>query len=158
MNEKQCCKPYYPPMNNQNDNLAYALYYQTGMLVNGAPFDGVTLAEVEAETRGSFFSDGSTFQILKPGVYLATYMIHIPAAATVDTTFALQVNRQNADSTVRTVTKTAVDTPVTVTAQTIIEADTPVALRLSSSNLVSAAGIADETVASLSIVQLAACN
>ncbi len=157
MNEKQCCKPYYPPV-NQNDSLTYALYYQTGMLVNGAPFDGVTLSEVGAESRGSYFTDGSTFQILKPGVYLATYVIHIPAAAAVDTTFALQVNRQNADSTVRTVTKTAVDTPVSVTAQTIIEADSPVALRLSSSSPIAVAGVDDETVASLSIVQLVACN
>ncbi len=156
MNEKQCCKPYYPPM-SQNDQMAYALYYQTGLLVNGAPFDGVTLSEIDAETRGAFFSDGNTFQILRAGVYLATYMIHIPAAATVDTTFALQVNRQNADSTVRIVTKTAIDTPVTVTAQTIIEADSPVALRLSSSNPIAVTGTADETVASLSIVQLVSC-
>ncbi len=156
MNEKSCCKPCCPPP-HQPEPMAYALYYQTNLLSNSAPFDGIDLPEIAAESNGDFYSDGSTFQILKPGVYLVTYIIHIPAAVAVNTTFALQVNRQNVASTVRTVAKTATDTPHSVTAQAILEASAPIALRLSSSSLITITGAATETVASLSITQLAKC-
>lgn len=156
MNEKSCCKPCCPPP-RQPEPMAYALYYQTNRLSNSAPFDGIDLPEIAAESNGDFYSDGSTFQILKPGVYLVTYIIHIPAAVAVNTTFALQVNRQNVASTVRAVAKTATDTPHSVTAQAILEANAPIALRLSSSSLITITGAATETVASLSITQLAKC-
>ena len=158
MKEKSCCKPCCPPPHqSERELMAYALYYQTNLLSNSAPFDGVALPEVAAQSNGDFYSDGSTFQILKPGVYLVTYVINIPAAVAVNTTFALQVNRQNMASTVRAVAKTATDTPHTVTAQAILEADAPIALRLSSSSLITITGAATETVASLSITQLAKC-
>lgn len=157
MNEKPCCKPCCPP-SCQSAQLAHALFFQTGLLANNAPFDGITLSETAAETFGDFFSDGSTFQILKPGVYLVTYIVNIPAAATLNTTFALQVNRQDVASTVRVIAKTSIDTPHTVTAQAIIEASAPIALRLSSSSQLTITGAATETMASLSIVQLVKCH
>lgn len=157
MNEKPCCKPCCPP-HCQNDQLAYALYFQPSVLSNDAPFDGVALSEIGAESIGDFFSDGSTIQILKPGVYLVTYTIHLPASTAVDTTFALQANRQNIPSTVRTVTKTATGSTSSITAQAILETNTPVALRLSSSSQITITGTANETLASLAITQLVSCS
>ena len=156
MNERSCCKPNCPqsqPM--PTGGMAYALYHQNNILSNNAPFDGIAVSETAAESFGDFYSDGSSFQILKPGVYLISYIVNIPAAVAVNTTFALQVNRQNVPSTVRNVAKTATDTPHTITAQTIVETNTPVALRLSSSSLLTITGTAVETLASLSIQQLA---
>lgn len=160
MHEK-CCKPNCPPPCPPpcpSEQMAYALYYQTNLLSNSAPYDGIDLSETAAESFGDFYSDGNSFQILKPGVYLVTYIINVPSAIAVNTTFALQANRQNIASTVRPVSKTATDTPHTITAQAIIDTNAPVALRLSSSSLITVTGAATETVASLSIVQLAKCR
>lgn len=150
MNEKSCCKPCGP-----SEPMAFALYYQTNLLSNCAPFDGIQLSETAAQSDGDFYSDGRTFQILRPGIYLVAYTIHIPAAVAVNTTFALQANRQNVASTVRTVAKTATGTPHAVTAQAILEVTAPMTLRLSSSSLITVTGAATETVASLSIIGLA---
>lgn len=160
MNEKYC-KPNHPlpcPPPCPVEQMAYALYYQTNLLSNSAPYDGIDLSETAAESFGDFYSDGNTFQILKPGIYWISYIINIPSAIAANTTFALQANRQNIASTVRPVSKTATDTPHTITAQTILETSSPVALRLSSSSLVTITGAATETVASLSIIQLAKCR
>lgn len=166
MNERQCCKPCCPqqnaaPVQNMpcaSSCAAYALYQQTNLLSNSAPYDGINLSEVTAQSCGDFYSDGSTFQILKPGVYLITYIVNIPATVAVNTTFALQANRQNVPGTVRPVTKTATDAPYTAVAQTILEANAPVALRLSSSTQVTITGAATETMASLSIYRLVQCG
>lgn len=158
MNERSCCKPNCPqPQPMPTGCMAYALYHQNNILSNNAPFDGIALSETAAESFGDFYSDGSSFQILKPGVYLISYIVNIPAAVAVNTTFALQVNRQNVPSTVRNVAKIATDTPHTITAQAILETNTPVALRLSSSSLLTITGTAVETLASLSIQQLSCC-
>lgn len=158
MNDRACCNKSSCNPPHTFESMAYASYYQTNLLSNSAPFDGVDLSETAAESPCDFYSDGSTFQILKPGVYLVTYMIHIPASVAVNTTFSLQMNRQNVLGTVHPVAKTTTDTPYTLTAQTILETTTPVALRLSSSSLITITGAATETMASLSIQQLAKCR
>lgn len=160
MYEKCCkpnCQPPCPPPCPQ-EQMAYAMYYQNNLLSNSAPYDGIDLSETAAESFGDFYSDGNTFQILKPGVYWVSYTINIPSAVAANTTFALQANRQNIAGTVRPVSKTATDTPHTITAQTIIDTTTPLALRLSSSSLITITGAATETVASLTIIQLAKCQ
>jgi hypothetical protein len=137
--------------------MAHALYYQTSQLSNQTACDGITLSEVAAESCGDFCTDGNTFQIRKPGVYLVTYVINIPSTMAVNTTFALQVNRQNVASTVRPVVKVATDSTLSITAQAILAVSTPVTLRIASSSLITVTGAATETMASLSIIQLTQC-
>lgn len=87
MNERSCCKPNCPqPQPMPTGGMAYALYHQNNILSNNAPFDGIALSETAAESFGDFYSDGSSFQILKPGVYLISYIVNIPAAVAVNTT------------------------------------------------------------------------
>lgn len=155
MNEKQCGKPHsLPPRQSEPEPTAYALYYQTNLLSNRVPFGGVILSEIAAETEGHFCSDGNVFQIVKPGVYLVSYIINIPASVAVNTIFMLQQNKQNVAGTVRPVAKTATDTPHTVTAQTILAVQRPTILQLVSSSLLTISGAATETLATLLFQQL----
>ena len=71
------------------------------------------------------------------------------------TTFALQANRQNVTGTERAIAKTGVDTPTTVTAETILTVCTPVSIRVISTPAVTIIGEEDEVLASLLIEQLA---
>ena len=155
MNEKQCGKPHsLQPRQSEPEPTAYALYDQTNLLNNRVPFGGVILSETSAETEGRFCSDGNFFQIVKPGVYLVSYIINIPASVAVNTIFMLQQNKQNVAGTVRPVAKTATDTPHTVTAQTILAVQRPTTLQLVSSSLLTISGAATETLATLLFQQL----
>ena len=135
-------------------NLAYALYYQLDEITVAAN-DGIDLPLTAAESAGDFLSDGNQVQILQPGVYHISYRINIPAETTVTTTFALQANRQNVAGTERAIAKTGVDTPTTVTAETILTVCTPVSIRVISTTAVTIIGEEDEVLASLLIEQLA---
>ena len=114
-----CAQQNYGQQNAKNlCGLAYALYYQLETLTVAAN-DGIDFPLTAAESAGDFLSDGNQVQILQPGVYHISYRINIPAETTVTTTIALQANRQNVTGTERAIAKTGVDTPTTVTAETI---------------------------------------
>ena len=150
-----CVQQNYGQQNAKNlCGLAYALYYQLETLTVAAN-DGIDFPLTTAESAGDFLSDGNQVQILQPGVYHISYRINIPAETTVTTTFALQANRQNVAGTERAIAKTGVDTPTTVTAETILTVCTPVSIRVISTTAVTIIGEEDEVLASLLIEQLA---
>ena len=150
-----CAQQNYGQQNAKNlCGLAYALYYQLETLTVAAN-DGIDFPLTAAESAGDFLSDGNQVQILQPGVYHISYRINIPAETTVTTTFALQANRQNVAGTERAIAKTGVDTPTTVTAETILTVCTPVSIRVISTTAVTIIGEEDEVLASLFIEQLA---
>lgn len=150
-----CAQQNYGQQNAKNlCGLAYALYYQLETLTVAAN-DGIDFPLTAAESAGDFLSDGNQVQILQPGVYHISYRINIPAETTVTTTFALQANRQNVTGTERAIAKTGVDTPTTVTAETILTVCTPVSIRVISTTAVTIIGEEDEVLASLLIEQLA---
>ena len=150
-----CAQQNYGQQNAKNlCGLAYALYYQLETLTVAAN-DGIDFPLTAAESAGDFLSDGNQVQILQPGVYHISYRINIPAETTVTTTFALQANRQNVAGTERAIAKTGVDTPTTVTAETILTVCTPVSIRVISTTAVTIIGEEDEVLASLLIEQLA---
>ena len=150
-----CAQQNYGQQNAKNlCGLAYALYYQLETLTVAAN-DGIDFPLTAAESAGDFLSDGNQVQILQPGVYHISYRINIPAETTVTTTFALQANRQNVTGTERAIAKTGVDTPTTVTAETILTVCTPVSIRVISTTAVTIIGEEDEVLASLFIEQLA---
>ena len=150
-----CAQQNYGQQNAKNlCGLAYALYYQLETLTVAAN-DGIDFPLTAAESAGDFLSDGNQVQILQPGVYHISYRINIPAETTVTTTFALQANRQNVTGTERAIAKTGVDTPTTVTAETILTVCTPVSIRVISTTTVTIIGEEDEVLASLLIEQLA---
>ena len=150
-----CAQQNYGQQNAKNlCGLAYALYYQLETLTVAAN-DGIDFPLTAAESAGDFLSDGNQVQILQPGVYHISYRINIPAETTVTTTFALQANRQNVAGTERAIAKTGVDTPTTVTTETILTVCTPVSIRVISTTAVTIIGEEDEVLASLLIEQLA---
>ena len=150
-----CAQQNYGQQNAKNlCGLAYALYYQLETLTVAAN-DGIDFPLTAAESAGDFLSDGNQVQILQPGVYHISYRINIPAETTVTTTFALQANRQNVTGTERAIAKTGVDTPTTVTAETILTVCTPVSIRVISTTAVTIIGEEDEVLASLYVKQLA---
>ena len=150
-----CAQQNYGQQNAKNlCGLAYALYYQLETLTVAAN-DGIDFPLTTAESAGDFLSDGNQVQILQPGVYHISYRINIPAETTVTTTFALQANRQNVAGTERAIAKTGVDTPTTVTAETILTVCTPVSIRVISTAAVTIIGEEDEVLASLYVKQLA---
>ena len=150
-----CAQQNYGQQNAKNlCGLAYALYYQLETLTVAAN-DGIDFPLTAAESAGDFLSDGNQVQILQPGVYHISYRINIPAETTVTTTFALQANRQNVAGTERAIAKTGVDTPTTVTTETILTVCTPVSIRVISTAAVTIIGEEDEVLASLYVKQLA---
>lgn len=168
MQERHCNKNCYaapsnttatPGCGQQNtqmppDNYAYALYYQLENITVTAN-DSIDFPLTAAESTGDFLSDGNQVQILRPGVYYVSYVINIPAETTLTSTFALQTNRQNVLGTERAIAKTGVDTPTTVTAETILTVCTPISVRVTSTAAVTIIGEEDEVLASLFIKQLA---
>lgn len=165
---KSCCTPQSAqnttpgcPAQNQgqqnnksNSNRAYALYYQLET-ITAAANDSIDFPLSAAVSAGDFLSDGSQIQILQPGVYHIAYTINIPAETALTTTFALQANRQNVPGTERTIAKTGVDTPTTVTADTIITVCNPISIRVVSTAAITITGEEDEVLATLYIEQLA---
>ena len=150
-----CAQQNYGQQNAKNAySRAYALYYQLEDITVAAN-DGIDFPLTAAESAGDFLSDGSQVQILQPGIYHISYIVNIPAEATLTTTFALQANRQNIAGTERAIAKTGVDTPTTVTAETILTVCTPISIRVISTAAVTFAGDEDEVLASLYIEQLA---
>ena len=148
-NGTNTCPPHRP------SHCAYALFYQLEE-INVAANDGIDFPITAAASAGDFTSDGNQVQILNPGVYYISYTIHIPAGNDVNTTFALQTNRQNVAGTERVVNIDAAGSAsLTVTAETILTVCGPISVRVASSSAATITGAENEALATLFIHQLA---
>lgn len=148
-----CEKPDDPCVICPNQVKAYAYFHQLGRLYNSALLGAISLEQEPVQTRG-FYYDTGIIHIFKPGIYMVTYIVNFPENETVSTTLALQMNNSNVPGTVRAINKNGAGVPYSATAQAVIRVETVSAIRLSSSKVIDYMTLPDNTVASLSLIEL----
>lgn len=137
-----------PPVSKE-----YAYYSQNNRLYNSALFGGIRFENDPLQTSSIEYDTG-VIQIAKSGVYTITYFVNFPENTQVNTTLALQINYRNVTGTERLIIKSDSSCPYTAAAQIILPLEAYSAIRLSSSRVIDIATGADNTAASLSIIEL----
>lgn len=146
-------KPKDPSIIPKDRSKEYAFFSQQGHLYNSALLGGIRLDGASYHTP-AFSYDTGIVQISKSGTYLFTYIVNIPQGATPDTAFVLQTNNQDVAGTSRTLQKNALNAPYTCTVQVILEIASATVVSLSSFKIIDITTPIDNTVASLTILEL----
>lgn len=137
----------------ENSSKEYAFFSQQGHLYNSVLLGGIRLDGVSHHTP-AFSYDAGTVRILKSGTYLITYIVNIPQGETPDTAFVLQANKESVTGTSRTLQKNALNAPYTCTVQVILKLEADTDIQLSSFKIIDITTPIDNTVASLTILEL----
>jgi hypothetical protein len=148
-----CPKPEDPCILCPTLQKEYAFYSQNSRLYNSALFGGIRLENPPVQTSG-FYYDTGIITIIKPGIYLVTYIVNFPEASIADTTLALQFNGDEVTGTIQVIKKTTVGIPYTATAQSMIQVDKISSMRLSSSRILDITMPSNSTAASVTILEL----
>lgn len=159
---KNCCIPSCPKPEPDPEppciicppvSKEYAYYSQDNRLYNSALFGGIRFENNPLQTSSIEYDTG-VIQIAKAGIYVITYIVNFPENTEVNTTLALQMNYQNVTGTQRLIVKSPSSCPYTAAAQVILSLEAYSAIRLSSSRVIDISTGADNTAASLSIIEL----
>lgn len=153
MGNEDCCRCCYIVCPQRQVEKEHGFFYSTQTARNSALYGGLRFTEQSNVTEG-IVSDEDIIDINKPGMYFIIYTIFLPAGTTVNTKFVVQLNNQNIEGTVRNINQTSSQLPTTITAHTIIDVDAPSRLRLSSSRIISISGQNNDTMVSITIVQI----
>lgn len=133
---------------------SYGFLSQVGSLTTTIPNSCIPFNGPSQLSEDVYF-DGSNLTLTQPGSYMASYVVNIPAASTVNTVFSLNLDGVTLPGSVVGVSKPDTTDTRTVTAQVFFTAQQGSMICLMSSSPLNFTGQgAADTLASLSVVKL----